>query len=180
MYGLVNQAVEGLVRRNFGDETWFKIKDRAGVEEDLFLSNQGYPDEVTYNLVGAASEVLETPAEDILNAFGEYWVLETATKGYGDLMDAAGDNLADFLTYLPNFHTRVKLIFPDLRPPSFTVTDVAGNRLVLHYFSDREGLQAFVVGLVYGLGKRFGTPAEVRYLQGKAEGLDHDEFEVTW
>ena len=124
MYGLVNKAVEGLVCENYGEETWLTIKRKAGVKEESFVSNQGYPDEVTYNLVGAACEVLNAPADAILQAFGEYWVLTTAVKGYGDLMDAAGDNLAEFLTYLPNFHSRVQLIFPNLKPPSFEVDEI--------------------------------------------------------
>ena len=54
------------------------------------------------------------------------------------------------------------------------------NSLTLHYFSDRPGLQDFVVGLVQGLGKRFGTPATCTYVRGKSEGEDHDIFKVEW
>ena len=32
MYGLVNRAVEDLVCTNFGEETWEKIKEKAGVD----------------------------------------------------------------------------------------------------------------------------------------------------
>ena len=101
MYGLVNKAIEGLVTDNYGKDTWIKVREGAGVGEDEFISNEGYPDKMTYDLVEAACNVLQLPADAILKSFGEYWVLTTASKGYGDLMDAAGDNMADFLTYLP-------------------------------------------------------------------------------
>jgi len=180
MYGLVNQAVQDLVVEAYGVDVWNNIKTEAGVDEEKFVSNQAYDDKVTYDLVGAASKILNAPAEDILKLFGEHWVLKTATQGYGDLMDAAGDSLGEFLAYLPNFHTRVRLIFPDLHPPSFKVSDVEEDRLILHYYSERDGLQPFVVGLIEGLGKRFETPATATYIKGRAEGEDHDEFLVTW
>jgi hypothetical protein len=54
------------------------------------VSNAPYPDDVTYRLVTAASKVLGVPAEVILKAFGEFWVLHTALESYGPLMRAHG------------------------------------------------------------------------------------------
>ena len=176
MYGLVNKAIEGLVTENFGVEKWEAIKARAKVDEDVFISSEAYPDEMTYSLVGAASEELGLPAEKVLHAFGEYWVMKTAKEGYGDLMGAAGKNFVDFLTNLPNFHTRVMLLYPNLVPPRFEVTDQSETSLHLHYHSDRPGLSAFVVGLIHGLAKNFGETVEVDQVQKKEEGADHDVF----
>ena len=55
MYGMVNKAIEDLVRSNFGEDSWNRIKERAGVDEVAFISNEPYPDDVTFRLVGAAS-----------------------------------------------------------------------------------------------------------------------------
>lgn len=177
---MVNKAVEEMVCRNHGEEVWEKIKEKAGVEVDVFMSNEGYPDEVTYRLVGAASEVLGVPAEQILIGFGEHWVLYTAQEGYGGLMQAGGNNLPDFLRNLPNFHTRVAMVFPELQPPRFHCTDITDGSLKLHYFSHREGLAPFVVGLMQGLGKMFKTPVTIELLEAKASGADHDVFGVSW
>ena len=57
---------------------------------DVFVSNEGYPDGMTYDLVGAASSVLALPAPEVLEAFGRHWVIHTAQEGYGDLMAAGG------------------------------------------------------------------------------------------
>ncbi len=46
------------------------IKEKSGLDVEMFISNEGYPDDITYKLVGAASEVLGLPAEKILQAFG--------------------------------------------------------------------------------------------------------------
>jgi hypothetical protein len=180
MYGMVNQAIEQMVTAAHGPERWVEIKRRAGVTTEVFIGNEGYDDSTTYALVGAASEVLATPPDVILRAFGEHWVLETARKGYGPLMDAAGRTLGEFLAYLPHFHDRIALIYPKLEPPRFEVSDQAERSLHMHYFSDRPGLMPFVEGLVTGLGKMFGTPATVTALRSRAEGHDHEEFLVRW
>ncbi len=180
MYGLVNKAVEGLVVENYGDETWEAIKTKAGINIDLFVSNESYDDSVTYDLVGAAVEVLDAPAEVILEKFGIYWITKVAAESYGELMNAGGKNLTDFLQYLPNFHTRVAMIFPKLQPPRFEVSDVTENSLKLHYHSHRPGLQAFVVGLMKGLGQRFNQDVKIHLEETVSEDPVHDIFFIEW
>lgn len=179
MYGMVNRAVEGMVCSHFGEDKWELIKARAGVEEDIFLSNESYPDAMTYRLVGAASEVLGLPADKILEAFGEHWI-ELARSSYGELMTMHGRTLGEFLLNLPNFHTRVALMFPKLQPPRFAVTDVTPTSLHLHYHTHREGLAPFVVGLVRGLGTMFKTPVTIDHCVKRGPTQDHDVFAITW
>ena len=180
MYGMVNKAIEEMVCMHHGEETWEKIKLKAGVDIDVFLSNEGYSDEITYKLVGAASETLNAPAEAILEAFGQHWILHTASEGYGGLMQAGGDSLGEFLINLPNFHSRVVLMFPKLQPPRFECSEVTENSLNLHYFTHRPGLSHFVIGLIQGLGKLFENTVEVQQTMNKAEGADHDIFAISW
>ena len=178
MYGMVNKAVEDLVCEKFGEDKWEEIKEKAGVDVDIFLSNESYDDDVTYSLVGAATDVLGIPADQILFAFGEYWVLKTATKGYGDLMDAAGADLFEFLENLPNFHTRVAMIFPKLEPPRFEVLERTPSSMCVGYYTHRDGLAPFVVGLLSGLSQRFQQKAQTSHTVKRSEGADHDEFVI--
>ena len=177
---MVNRAIEDMVVMHHGEPVWEQIKAKAGLDVDIFISSESYPDETTYQLVGAASAVLDVPAEQVLIGFGEHWVLHTAQESYGGLMQAAGKTLPEFLRNLPDFHSRVALIFPRLQPPRFECTGVTDGALKLHYYSHRQGLAPFVVGLMLGLGKMFKTPVTVRLLDAKADGADHDVFDVTW
>ncbi len=180
MYGLVNKAVEDLVKNNFGEAIWLEIKEKAEVKENTFVGMQSYHDGITYRLVGAASQVLGLSAEQVLETFGEYWVLYTAQEGYGEMLDAAGKNLVEFLQNLDALHVKVGNLMSELRPPSFECSDITDRSLVLHYFSEREGLAPMVVGLVKGLGKKFNTPCQVNWVGSKKTGEDHDIFEVAW
>jgi len=172
MYGLVNKAVVDLVCSKFGQDTWNKIKAKAEVDIDVFVSMDAYPDDVTYRLVGAASEVLKIPPEQVLEAFGEWWVLYTASEGYGPLLDASGSNLREFLMNLDALHARVALTMPQLKPPRFRLVDVDPSTMRLEYYSPRQGLAPMVVGLLRGLGIRFKTPIEISH----ARKDEHDEF----
>jgi Haem-NO-binding len=180
MYGLVNRAVEKLVCSRFGEPAWERIKTRAGVDVEYFASNESYPDEMTYALVAAASAELGTPPEAILEAFGEYWILEVAPAGYGAMLARAGSTLPDFLENLPHFHTRVAMIFPNLQPPLLETSDRTASSLRLHYRSHRAGLEPFLLGIIRGLGKRFGVAVDVRHLARRTDGADHDIFLVDW
>jgi hypothetical protein len=48
MYGMVNKAVEDMVCMQFGEPVWEDIKSCAGVDIDVFMSNEAYPDETTF------------------------------------------------------------------------------------------------------------------------------------
>ena len=180
MYGLVNKAIEELIVSRFGPERWLEVKSRAGVHDELFFSHESYPDDVTYRLIAAASEVMGMEAREVLLAFGTHWVMYTGRSGYGSILEANGRDLGEFLRNLPTLHSRVAMIFPDLRPPRFECREITATSMELHYFSHRVGLADFVEGLIHGLGQMFDTPIEVAVTSRKADGADHDTFEIRW
>ncbi|HYX15529.1 MAG TPA: heme NO-binding domain-containing protein [Nostoc sp.] len=180
MYGLVNKAIQDMVCSRFGEEPWKEIKHKAELDIDVFLNMEGYPDDITHKLVKAASVVLSLSTQEIMQAFGEFWVHYTAQEGYGEMMDMSGDTLPEFLENLDNLHARVGVSFPNLQPPSFECTDMEENSLSLHYRSDREGLTPMILGLVQGLGNRFDTQVDITQTQNRDEGAEHDEFLVIY
>lgn len=180
MYGMVNRAIQQMVESGYGSEVWERIKQRAGVDIDVFVPSEGYSDSVTYGLVGAASEELGVPPAQILEQFGTYWIVKTAQQGYGDMMASGGRTLGEFLINLPNFHARLSMIFPHLAPPEFECSDILERSVRMHYRSNRPGLAPFVRGLFQGLGQMYDTPVTVEQIADKAAGADHDEFVVRW
>ena len=178
MYGIVNQAIQGLVTENFGVETWAKIKEKSEVSDETFLSNQIYDDNITFKLASAASEVLQISMAEVLISFGEYWVLKTGNEKYGSLMKAGGHSLREFLLNLPNFHSRVMLLYPKITPPEFKITNETEDSLHLHYFSTREGLTHFMFGLISGLAKLYKVTVQIKLISDAKNG--HDIFLVKW
>ncbi|NBB20172.1 heme NO-binding protein [Runella sp. CRIBMP] len=180
MYGIVNKAIEDLVTENFGADKWEAVKQKSGVDVDFFLSNEPYDDAITYQLAGAASDILGLSVGQVLNAFGEWWILKTGKEKYGGLMEAGGSSLREFLVNLPMFHNRIMLMYPKLTPPEFKVSDATENSIHVHYHSKREGLQEFVRGLLSGLAKMYNVEVVIELLQTRDEGNTHEIFKVNW
>jgi hypothetical protein len=180
MYGIVNRAIEDLIVQHHGQEKWEAVRKRSGVDIDFFLSNEPYDDAVTFQLAIAASEELKQPLSEILIAFGEWWVLKTGMEKYGGLMHAGGDNLREFLLNLPMFHNRIMLIYPKLTPPEFRVESLGDRLMDVHYYSERDGLQDFVYGLLQGLGKMYQENPSITLLQSRNEGATHEVFRISW
>ncbi len=180
MYGIVNKTIEELVTENFGHQAWEGVRKRSGIEVDFFLSNEAYDDSITYQLATAASEELNITLDEVMIAFGEFWVLSTGKKKYGAMMEAGGSNLKEFLINLPNFHNRVSLIYPKLAPPEFKVSHVVENGLHLHYYSHRPGLKEFVRGLIQGLSKMYDVKTQIELIESRDAGSNHEVYAIKW
>jgi len=180
MYGLVNKAIQDMVIKGHGTEKWDEIRTLAGMEDERFVSLKSYPDKLTYDLVGAASKVLGADAESILTAFGEHWVLYTAQEGYGEMLEFTGTTLVQFLGNLDLLHLRVKNMMPHLKPPKFECLPVSEREVELLYYSDRPGLSPMVMGLLHGLGKRFGVELTVEHTKVKDSDGRPDRFSIRW
>lgn len=161
MYGLINSALQDMIREKFGDEQWQRVLERSGVPDDSFLTMRSYDDQVTFDLAVAASEVLEAPLETCLEMFGVYWIEETASKSYGPLMEACGSDMVEFLHNLNTLHDRITSTFLDYRPPEFQVEELADGKHRVHYVSERKGLVPFVTGLLKGLAQRFQCELDI-------------------
>ena len=179
MYGLVNKAIEDLITINFSEETWKEVKEKASVQQDTFVSMDAYDDSITYNLVGAASEVLKLTPEQVLIEFGKFWITYTGQKGYGNLMNMGGDNLVDFLKNLNVLHARLGMSYEKLLPPSFICDEIDEQNLKLKYYSNRKGLAPMVVGLLQGLGERFNNKMEITQTHHQEE-YGFDEFKIKY
>lgn len=179
MYGLIHRAIKDCVIAAHGEGPWHRIAARAGVDEAKFVSMQSYPDDIAYGLVGASCDELGVEPAELLRAFGHHWVMETARKHYGPIMDFGGSDLKTFLANLDRMHEQVALSFANLDQPSFELEDQADGSHLLHYRTHREGLADFVIGLVEGLGEYFRQGVEITPVDTRDDGADHDVFRVV-
>lgn len=180
MYGLVNQAMRQLIVGAHGEGVWERICGDAGASETEFNTMHQYPDTLTYNLVGAASKVLDTPAEALLEQFGEYWTDFAQNTDFGRLMKFGGRSLLEFAQNLDHMHAKIKFSLPELTPPSFRCTDITDSGFRLHYYSPRAGLAPLVVGMIKGIARMHATPIRISHDRARDGGHDHDEFLVTY
>lgn len=181
MYGLVNQAIEGLFVSSYGTDVWENLKKESKIKVDSFISMNNYPDEVSYKILETASKSLSISIEELLIKLGKYWILYTAKTGYGNLLDLSGKTFSEFLQNVDNLHTKVAMIMPELKPPSFQCFNITENSLYLQYYSERIGLTPMVKGILAGLAEMFKIEnIKIKQTKVKDKEVNYDEFYIEW
>lgn len=172
MYGLVNQAMEDLVRTNFSDQDWHDIKVAAGVENLVFVGDQHYCDELTFKLVHAASEICMQSPEILLRLFGRHWIMFTGREGWHEFFDISSSSVIGFLNQLNRMHDKVRAAMPDAVLPTIVLSET-DNGYELDYISQRAGLSLFFQGIIEGLAEYYDEPWVVDQIQTHSEhGID--------
>ncbi|GCB71953.1 hypothetical protein scyTo_0008982, partial [Scyliorhinus torazame] len=175
----VNHALELLILRNYGPQVWEDIKKEAQLDvEGQFLVRIIYDDSKTYDLISAASKVLKINAGEILQMFGKMFFEFCQESGYDTILRVLGSNVREFLQNLDALHDHLATIYPGMRAPSFRCTDAdKGKGLLLHYYSEREGLQDIVIGIIKTVSQQLhGTEIDMKVVQEKSEECDHIQF----
>ncbi|KAI8046146.1 hypothetical protein M5D96_002346 [Drosophila gunungcola] len=145
--------------------------------EGQFLVRQIYDDEITYNLIGAAVEILNIPADDILELFGKTFFEFCQDSGYDKILQVLGATPRDFLQNLDALHDHLGTLYPGMRAPSFRCTEKDGE-LLLHYYSERPGLEHIVIGIVKAVASKLhGVEVEIDIVKRKGEPIDEAEKE---
>ncbi|KAH9421795.1 Guanylate cyclase soluble subunit beta-1 [Dermatophagoides pteronyssinus] len=144
-----------------------------------FLVRIVYDDEMTYQIVMAAERVLKIPANEILEMFGRSFFDFCQDSGYDTILQVLGATTKDFLQNLDALHDHLATIYPGMKAPSFRCSERIDGSLILHYYSEREGLEHIVIGIVKAVANKLhGQDVEVNIIKRKGDDCDHVQFEI--
>ena len=158
MKGIVFNLLEEIVVREHGEDTWDALLDAAGLD-GVYTSLGNYADEDLLKLVGAASQALGLPAEDVVRWYGRN-ALPLLAGRYPAFFEPHADVRSFVLTLNGIIHPEVRKLYPGAATPDFAFDASDPDRLVLDYRSSRR-LCAFAEGLLLGAGDHFGQPIAV-------------------
>jgi guanylate cyclase soluble subunit beta len=170
MYGMVHNAARNMAVDALGNDEWALLLKTYKLSPDQFISNNNYSDAVTFEIVDAISERLGVGTNDLLRAFGRYWIEYAATSPFGVMFRVGGQDIRSFLRNLNRMHASIHATMPGSRMPSFEVLLETNSRIDVLYVSERIGLEAFVEGLFSGLLHHFGENGEVAHLESRTDG----------
>lgn len=188
MFGWINDCTECLVLTKFGEETWQQIKEKAGceVQDGGFLRYKYYPDSDTVELVVAAAEVLGIGVDDVLFAFGDYFIDYVQENGYSNVLECLGSNLRDWLSNLNSLHDHLQASYPKgfVAPVFWSEDDEESKEgaILVHYFSHRGSLLVpLVVGVIKKLARcYFDIEIDMDQLQLQDENeAKHTTWRIT-
>lgn len=78
----------------------------------------------------------------------------------------------DFLQNLDALHDHLGTLYPGMRAPSFRCTETDGQ-LVLHYYSERPGLEHIVIGIVKAVASKLhGVDVEIKIIRRKGDPIE--------
>uniref|UniRef100_H0XFH1 guanylate cyclase n=1 Tax=Otolemur garnettii TaxID=30611 RepID=H0XFH1_OTOGA len=153
-YGFINICLQSLVTEKFGEETWEQLKAATEVQ-DAFMTYTVYDDAITIKLIHEACKILGVSMEAILKLFGEYFFKFCKVSGYDRMLRTLGGNLTEFIENLDTLHSYLALSYQEMNAPSFRVERAVDGKMLLHYYSDRNGLCHIVPGIIEAVAKDF-------------------------
>ncbi|MFL9845016.1 heme NO-binding domain-containing protein [Flavobacterium rhizosphaerae] len=177
MYGIIYKTIEQYVTERFSTDQWETI--RKNIDIDTSLTDLPYNDALTYSFAITIAHETGMPVEEVLDAIGER-IIETTTSNIKGFMDSRGNNFREYLINLPNFHNRMMLIYPELTPPEFRISNINDKSLYVHYVSKTKGLRSFVKGYLKGVAKFFNDPAIIETIPYQSESSPQEVFKISW
>jgi len=80
-------------------------------------------------------------------------------------MKTLGIDLKAFLLNLDSLHAYLTISFSEMKAPSFHCESRVDGSMILHYYSQRKGLECIVIGIIKAVAKDiYGIPIQIEVL----------------
>ncbi len=153
MHGIMYLELQKFVSERYGEPAWRTLTQKAALDAEIFTPLRAYPDDFMFRLVRAAEELTQAPAQDILEAFGEFLVPAYVSL-YGNLLKPEWRTLDVIEHTEETIHRVVRLRQAGAKPPRLRAERAAPDEVVLFYDSERR-LCAAARGIARGLAQHF-------------------------
>jgi hypothetical protein len=160
MHGIIHVELKKFVEANHGGNAWKAVLNDAGLSNKIYLANAIYPDQEAVAIVTAASKLTNTPAEQILENFGEF-VVPSLMSTFKVLINPKWKTMEMLLNTETTIHKVVRLKNPGAEPPRLQFTQTGPNTLKFNYNSPRR-MSAVAKGIMKGVAKHYGETVEIQ------------------
>jgi hypothetical protein len=177
MKGIVFNLLEEAVSSDFGEATWDRLLDDAGLD-GAYTSLGSYDDAEVFRLVEVASKALQIPPEDVLRWFGRR-AMPLLVQRYPQFFATHANTRSFLLTLNSLIHPEVRKLYPGATPPVFDFDTSDSDTLVIGYNSARR-LCALAEGFMQGAAEHFREQAQVVQPSCMHHGADKCVFHVRF
>jgi hypothetical protein len=176
MKGVIFNLLEEAVREEHGEDTWDDLLESAGLE-GAYTSLGNYPHEDLVKLVGAASEALSIPGDDIVRWFGRR-ALAMLAERYPKFFEPHRTTRGLLLSLNDIIHPEVRKVYPGAEAPEFDYDLSHDDALVMSYRSSRQ-LCAFAEGLIEGAAEHYGEKVAIEQSECSKRGGSRCVFRIS-
>jgi hypothetical protein len=159
MHGVFHKGFRDFVIEAYGDGTWSAARDASGVDRQVYLPVNYYPDAEFISLVEGVSSAIDDSPFDLLESFGRF-MADRLLDTYGRTVDDDWDALEVVEHAESGVHAALREHDPELSPPRLECTREGPDRVTVVYESSRR-LCPVAIGLAEGVGESFGEPLSV-------------------
>ncbi|MBN2629713.1 MAG: heme NO-binding domain-containing protein [Rhodobacteraceae bacterium] len=157
MHGLINRALENVLRQRHGTVQWQRIAASAGLPFESFEPLLTYDIALTEAVIAAACRELERPRDSILEDVGTALISLPAGERLRRLLRFGGVTFHDFLYSLEDLPARARLALPDLVLPGLRLTDLEGGEFRLNAEVPFAGAGCILMGLLRAMADDYGA-----------------------
>ncbi|XP_065668357.1 guanylate cyclase soluble subunit beta-1 isoform X3 [Hydra vulgaris] len=154
MFGFFINGFEKFITSKYGEDCWVNIRMEAGVFEDSFDEKMVYDDNMIFEIIDAACEILDLEEEELHEEFGECYFSHCLASSHGKLLKALGGSLYDFLSNIDSLHDHLCASYAGIKIPTFRVKPDASSRSIsVNYYSDRNDFEYVTKGIIKAAAK---------------------------
>jgi predicted hydrocarbon binding protein len=177
MHGVFHRGFRDFVLEEYGDRAWSTAREASGVDRQVYLPVNYYPDAEFISLVEGVGSTVDDSPFDLLEEFGRFMATRLLDT-YGRTVDDGWDALAVVERAESDVHAALREHDPELSPPRLDCTREGPDRVRVVYASSRR-LCPVAVGLVEGVGAEFGESLSVTEERCVHRGDERCELVVT-
>ena len=175
MKGIVFNLLEQVVVRHHGDAVWEALLELTG-QDGIYTSLGSYPDAQIVALVGAASDMLSLPPQEVLRWFGRE-AMPLLAERYPVFFTPHTTTLPFLRSVNSIIHPEVRKLYAGAGCPHFHFSDLSDGGLSIGYTSSRR-LCDLAHGFVEGAAAHYGEQADIRHVSCMNRGDDRCDLRV--
>jgi hypothetical protein len=164
MHGIIHVELKRYVETRHGADAWKAVLQKAGAAGKIYVTTHVYPDEEAAALVATASALTKTPADAILEDFGEF-VTPALLSMYQSLINPEWKTRDLLLNTEETIHRVVRRKNPGAAPPQLRFEEMGPRQLKFFYNSPRR-MSAVAKGIIKGVARHYGEKVAIQERKG--------------
>jgi len=176
MHGIIFSELKKYVVTKFGDGTWNKLLQEAGLNGKMYWSHQIYPDEEVVALVVTASKMTRISVAAILEDFGEF-IVPDLVKIYMIFIVSTWKTLDLLENVEETIHKVVRMRLPGSDPARLKVRRPNRDEVIIFYESPRK-MCSLAKGIIRGVAKYYGETIIIQELKCMHRGSPSCQLRV--
>jgi len=178
MKGAVFIAFNEMIESTTSINVWEQLLDRVQPNSGgIYTSVEDYPDEELFALVEALSDITDTPANVLVEAFGKS-LFESLNSKYPQF-SAQEKTFFDFIKSIDGtIHKEVNKLYTNACLPSIQCEQTSENELILFYSSPRK-LCILAEGLIAGAAQYYNVNCSISHPVCMHKGADKCQLILT-